>query len=167
MFSLKMVSGSRDGLNHPNSLLISASMAKAFWGNEDPLKGRKSWTTCCDLCRAGDNYQFTGFVRTGILRSGAAHQGDWHPKSSGCVGFKFMENALQRFYGIGFNLLRNSESAGLLLSIRVASKIFLPDGYLNLDFRDHRNWCNTLNRLHGKLSGYKGSPYESSEEFEV
>ncbi len=37
MLSLKMLSGNRNSLNDPSSLLISASAAKACFGNEDPL----------------------------------------------------------------------------------------------------------------------------------
>ncbi|OQP54685.1 ABC transporter permease [Niastella yeongjuensis] len=37
MFSLNMLKGSRSALNDPNAVLISASAAKAFFGNEDPL----------------------------------------------------------------------------------------------------------------------------------
>ncbi|MDO3628068.1 ABC transporter permease [Mucilaginibacter sp. BT774] len=37
MFSLKMLQGNRDALMDPSSLLLSASAAKAFFGNSDPL----------------------------------------------------------------------------------------------------------------------------------
>ncbi len=37
LFSLKLLKGSRSALNDPLSVLISASAAKAFWGNEDPM----------------------------------------------------------------------------------------------------------------------------------
>lgn len=37
MFSLNMLSGSRNGLNEPASILLSASAAKAYYGNENPL----------------------------------------------------------------------------------------------------------------------------------
>lgn len=37
MFSLDMVSGNHNSLNDPSSILLSASAAKAFFGNDDPL----------------------------------------------------------------------------------------------------------------------------------
>ena len=37
LFSLKMVQGDRNSLNDPTSMIISASAAKAWFGNEDPL----------------------------------------------------------------------------------------------------------------------------------
>jgi hypothetical protein len=37
MFSLKMLSGTRQGLNDPASIFLSESAAKAWFGNEDPL----------------------------------------------------------------------------------------------------------------------------------
>jgi putative ABC transport system permease protein len=37
MFSLKMLKGTKDGLKDPNSILICESVAKAFFGNGDPL----------------------------------------------------------------------------------------------------------------------------------
>ena len=37
MFSLKMLSGTRQGLNEPASIFLSESAAKAWFGNEDPL----------------------------------------------------------------------------------------------------------------------------------
>jgi len=37
MFTLKMLQGSRNTLNDPSSVLISASAAKAYFGNDDPI----------------------------------------------------------------------------------------------------------------------------------
>ena len=37
MFSLKMLTGTRQGLNDPASIFLSESAAKAWFGNEDPL----------------------------------------------------------------------------------------------------------------------------------
>ena len=37
MLTLKMVSGTREGLNEPSSILLAASMAKALFGNADPI----------------------------------------------------------------------------------------------------------------------------------
>jgi ABC-type antimicrobial peptide transport system permease subunit len=37
MLSLRMLKGSRDGLKAPSSILLSASIAKAFFGNDDPM----------------------------------------------------------------------------------------------------------------------------------
>jgi ABC-type antimicrobial peptide transport system permease subunit len=37
MFSLKMVKGTRNGLKEPYSILLSESVAKAYFGNEDPM----------------------------------------------------------------------------------------------------------------------------------
>lgn len=37
MFSLKLLKGSRSALNDPLSVFISASAAKTFWGDEDPM----------------------------------------------------------------------------------------------------------------------------------
>lgn len=37
MLTLKMVSGARAGLNGPSSILLAASMAKALFGNADPI----------------------------------------------------------------------------------------------------------------------------------
>ncbi|HVW95672.1 MAG TPA: ABC transporter permease [Mucilaginibacter sp.] len=37
MLSLKMIKGSREGLNDPKSILLSASSAKAIFGNADPM----------------------------------------------------------------------------------------------------------------------------------
>jgi putative ABC transport system permease protein len=37
MFSLKMLRGNRNGLDDPSSILLSASAAKAYFGNEDPV----------------------------------------------------------------------------------------------------------------------------------
>lgn len=37
MFTLKMVQGSRSGLNDPHSILISQSAAKALFGNDNPM----------------------------------------------------------------------------------------------------------------------------------
>ena len=37
MFSLKMLKGNRNGLTDPSSVLISASVAKALFGDNDPL----------------------------------------------------------------------------------------------------------------------------------
>jgi len=37
MFSLQMLKGSRDALNDPKSILISASTAKAYFGDADPM----------------------------------------------------------------------------------------------------------------------------------
>ncbi|MEO8860470.1 MAG: ABC transporter permease, partial [Ginsengibacter sp.] len=37
MFSLKMLSGNRNSLSDPTSVLLSASVAKAYFGDEDPL----------------------------------------------------------------------------------------------------------------------------------
>jgi ABC-type antimicrobial peptide transport system permease subunit len=37
LFSIAMLKGSRSALNDPNAVLISASMAKALWGSEDPM----------------------------------------------------------------------------------------------------------------------------------
>ncbi|POY38560.1 ABC transporter permease [Solitalea longa] len=37
MLSLTMLKGSRDGLKDPSSILLSASLAKSFFGNEDPM----------------------------------------------------------------------------------------------------------------------------------
>ena len=37
MLSLKMIVGSRAGLKSPNSILLSESVAKAFFGDEDPM----------------------------------------------------------------------------------------------------------------------------------
>jgi len=37
MLSLKMISGNRNGLNDPKSILLSASAAKAIFGNADPM----------------------------------------------------------------------------------------------------------------------------------
>ena len=38
MLSLKMIRGSRNGLNDPKSILLSASSAKAIFGNADPME---------------------------------------------------------------------------------------------------------------------------------
>ena len=35
MFTLNMLQGRRNALNDPSSILLSASAAKAFFGNED------------------------------------------------------------------------------------------------------------------------------------
>ena len=37
MFTLRMLSGTRNGLHDPSSILLSASMAKAMFGNNDPM----------------------------------------------------------------------------------------------------------------------------------
>jgi len=37
MFGLKMLKGTRDGLKDPSSILISASVAKAYFGDENPM----------------------------------------------------------------------------------------------------------------------------------
>ena len=37
MFTLNMLKGQRDALKDPSSILISASTAKAFFGNDDPM----------------------------------------------------------------------------------------------------------------------------------
>ncbi|HMQ88417.1 MAG TPA: ABC transporter permease [Flavilitoribacter sp.] len=37
MLSLKMLAGTRDGLKDPNSILLSESIARSFFGDEDPL----------------------------------------------------------------------------------------------------------------------------------
>ena len=37
LFSLPLLKGSRSALSDPNGVLISASAAKAFWGDEDPM----------------------------------------------------------------------------------------------------------------------------------
>jgi len=37
MFSLKMLKGTRAGLKDPHSILLSASLAKAFFGDKDPM----------------------------------------------------------------------------------------------------------------------------------
>lgn len=37
MLSLKMLKGTRNGLKDPSSILLSASVANAFFGNEDPI----------------------------------------------------------------------------------------------------------------------------------
>jgi hypothetical protein len=37
MFTLKMISGTHAGLKDPNSILLSASAAKTFFGDEDPM----------------------------------------------------------------------------------------------------------------------------------
>ena len=37
MLSLKMLNGTRDGLNDPSSILLSESSAKAYFGNADPM----------------------------------------------------------------------------------------------------------------------------------
>ena len=37
MLSLKMLKGNRNGLQDPNSILLSESLAKAFFGNENPM----------------------------------------------------------------------------------------------------------------------------------
>ncbi|MDV3310433.1 MAG: ABC transporter permease [Cyclobacteriaceae bacterium] len=37
MFSFRMTAGTRDGLTSPNSILLSVSMAKALFGDSDPL----------------------------------------------------------------------------------------------------------------------------------
>src|SRR5665213_914013 len=37
MLSLQMIKGPLDGLKDPNSILLSESVAKAFFGNEDPI----------------------------------------------------------------------------------------------------------------------------------
>ena len=37
MFSLRMLKGSQQGLNDPSSILLSASVAKALFGKEDPI----------------------------------------------------------------------------------------------------------------------------------
>ena len=38
MLSLKMIKGSRSGLNNPNSILLSQSAVKAIFGNADPME---------------------------------------------------------------------------------------------------------------------------------
>lgn len=37
MFTLKMIRGTRDGLQDPSSILLSESVAKAYFGNTDPI----------------------------------------------------------------------------------------------------------------------------------
>ncbi len=37
MFSLKMIEGTYDALKYPNTIIISSSTAKAFFGNDDPM----------------------------------------------------------------------------------------------------------------------------------
>jgi putative ABC transport system permease protein len=37
MFSLKMIEGTYDALKYPNTVIISSSTAKAFFGNDDPI----------------------------------------------------------------------------------------------------------------------------------
>ena len=37
MFSLKMLRGTWNSLDDPSSVLLSASAAKAYFGNEDPV----------------------------------------------------------------------------------------------------------------------------------
>ena len=37
MLSLKMLNGTKDGLNDPSSILLSESTAKAYFGNADPM----------------------------------------------------------------------------------------------------------------------------------
>ena len=37
MLTLKMLKGNYDGLKDPHSILLSASTAKAIFGNEDPM----------------------------------------------------------------------------------------------------------------------------------
>jgi putative ABC transport system permease protein len=37
MLSLKMIKGTRDGLKDPSSILLSETLAKTFFGNEDPM----------------------------------------------------------------------------------------------------------------------------------
>ncbi len=37
MFSLKMISGTDDGLSEPTNILINASLAKSLFGNDDPV----------------------------------------------------------------------------------------------------------------------------------
>src|ERR1700759_2988449 len=37
LFSLKMLKGNKDALKDPSSMLISASMAKAYFGDTDPI----------------------------------------------------------------------------------------------------------------------------------
>ena len=37
MLSLKMIHGSRDGLNEMNSILLAESVAKTYFNNENPI----------------------------------------------------------------------------------------------------------------------------------
>jgi putative ABC transport system permease protein len=57
LFTLNMLEGRRDALKDPSSILISASTAKAFFGNEDPmgkiLKLKLTWNGLDNLKIAG------------------------------------------------------------------------------------------------------------------
>jgi len=53
MLSLKMLKGGYGGLNSPNAILLSSSVAKAFFGNEDPVGRMMKIDSKLDVSVAG------------------------------------------------------------------------------------------------------------------
>lgn len=53
MLSLKMIHGSRDGLKNMNSILLSASVAKTYFGDEDPIGKTMRLNDAADVQVAG------------------------------------------------------------------------------------------------------------------
>lgn len=74
MFGLKMLAGSNTGLKDPGSILLSQSLAKAFFGDENPIDKTVRVSNRVDLKVAG---VYEDFPHNTTL-SGAEYFGTWH-----------------------------------------------------------------------------------------
>jgi len=64
--------------------------------------------------RFGNFYQLPRHFWVGLFRCGAAHQGDWHTQSVGCINLYPLENAVTRFYMARYCLFSTCCPADLL-----------------------------------------------------
>jgi ABC-type antimicrobial peptide transport system permease subunit len=88
LFTLNMLEGRRDALKDPSSILISASTAKAFFGNEDPmgkvLKLKLRWNGLDNLKIAG----VYGDLPGNTTLAGMAFIGSWGYYEAGLSGMR-------------------------------------------------------------------------------
>ena len=88
LFTLNMLEGRGDAINDPSSILISASTAKAFFGNTDPmgkvLKLKLSWNGLDNLKIAGVYADLPG----NTTLAGMAFIGSWGHYEPGLSGMR-------------------------------------------------------------------------------
>jgi putative ABC transport system permease protein len=141
MLTLKMLSGSRDALKDPSSILLSASVAKALFGNEDPMNGKVKVDNKADLKVAGVFEDLPGNTTLNGMHFLTAWDkfvslNDWVKSASNQWG----NHSFQCFVQLkpGVDILRADKA------IRDMAKTHDPEGKEQLILQPMKNW-----RLYG------------------
>ena len=116
----------------------------------------------CYYC--GSNF-FAGFIWTGSIYGRTAYKRNWHPKSIGCLCFKYHNTIVERFCKTCLHCHTCRNTCCLLGHEYMDTEFRLPHWYKMVDVCCSRSICFADCVGNNKFPGYKSSSSEPGEEF--